>query len=161
MILAFRYRGEIRTLRDSEAVFRSLDDVIEQRQPGQDHARATWLFLANEGDQAPVSCLEVSLNLQNGFGGVVWFAGGREAKRIEEETGSDIGYYFWVSDSGRQVSFDPEVLSDPHAPSYFDPRGVLPVAEIRKVIEEYCRSAGDRPSVIRWVAGNQNGTRLE
>ncbi|MFJ7159221.1 Imm1 family immunity protein [Streptomyces sp. NPDC101118] len=155
-----RYRGETRSLSDSKDVSESFEDALQPQRALEGNVRATWLALENEGDQAPVTCLEVSINLKNGLGGAVWFAGGREAQRIEDETGSDMGYYFWVSESQEPLAFDPQVMSDFHAPSYFDPRGVIPVSHIRKVVAEYCQLAGGRPTCIEWVAGNQNGTRL-
>ncbi|MGO4462613.1 hypothetical protein AB4039_35800 [Streptomyces sp. M-16] len=160
MILAVRHRGETRYLRNLTEIAQSIDDVLDFRVRGEGDVRATWLYLEKEGDRAFVSCLEVSLNLRSGYGGAVWFAGGREAARIEGETGSDIGYYFWVSDNEMPPLDDPKVVSDPHNPSYFDYRGVLPVREIRLLVEEYCVSVGDRPAGFRWVVGNQNGTRL-
>ncbi|MGW0468476.1 Imm1 family immunity protein [Streptomyces sp. NPDC003027] len=161
MILAVHFRGETRYLRAAEEVSGSLDEILRPGQDGEAHVAATWLAFEREGDQAPVSFLDVGANLENGFGGAVWFAGGTEAKRIEDETGSDMGYYFWVSDTEEPPEFDPKVMSDPHVPSYFDPRGVLPLAKIRKVVEEFCQSQGSRPTEICWVAGNQDGTRLE
>lgn len=160
MILAIRHLGESRYLSQAAEVAKSIEDVFSLSESAEGDSRATWFFSRREGDQAFVSCLEVSLNLRTGYGGAVWFAGGREAKRIEEETGSDIGYYFWVSDNEAHPEVDPQIVSDPHSPSYFDYRGAFPVESVRSIVEEYCLASGDRPSVIHWVAGNQNGTRL-
>ncbi|MFF2852061.1 Imm1 family immunity protein [Streptomyces sp. NPDC058001] len=153
-------RGESRNLRDNEEVSTVLDELFRYGQDVEPDVEVTWLTLDDKGED-PVSMLDVSANLKTGFGGVVWQAGGREAERIERETGSDIGYYFWVSDIQEPPDFDPDVLSDSHVPSFFDPRGVFPVTEVRRVIEEYCQLLGSRPTRIQWVAGNQNGTRLD
>ncbi|MFD3442619.1 Imm1 family immunity protein [Streptomyces sp. NPDC058685] len=160
MRLAVHCRGERRNLRDAEEVSTVLDELFREGQNTEPDVSATWLIL-DDGGEDSISMLEVNVNLKSGFGGVVWHTGGREAERIERETGSDIGHYFWVSDAEESPELDPDVLSDFHAPSFFDPRGVLPVAEVRKVIEEYCQLRGSRPTRIRWVAGNQNGTRLD
>ncbi|MFJ8601360.1 Imm1 family immunity protein [Streptomyces shenzhenensis] len=160
MRLAVNLRGKRRNLRDDEEVSTVLDEFFRDGQCVESDVAATWLTLDDRGED-PVSILEVSANLKTGFGGVVWHAGGREAERLERETGNDIGRYFWVSDSKEPPESDPDVLSDAHVPSFFDPRGVLPLREIRKVIEEYCQLRGARPTRICWIAGNQNGTRLE
>ncbi|MFF8609534.1 Imm1 family immunity protein [Streptomyces sp. NPDC015346] len=41
------------------------------------------------------------------------------------------------------------------------PGGVLPLTEVRNAVEEFCKAGGRRPNGIRWVTGNQNGTRLD
>ncbi|MET9954406.1 Imm1 family immunity protein [Streptomyces sp. NPDC006339] len=161
MIPAVHFDGETRYLSTPDEVSESLDTVLRPGVGDENHVIATWLVYNDEKTQAPVSFLDVCANLEKGLGGVVWFAGGEEAARIEKETGSDMGHYFWVSDSGTLLDPDPEVLSDHYAPSYFDPRGVISIEAIRNAVESFCRSNGKRPSGIGWVAGNQNGTRFD
>ncbi|WP_345982113.1 Imm1 family immunity protein [Streptomyces sp. DSS69] len=163
MILAVHHLSQTRSLRDSEDVLRSFDEAFEYH-PGEEvHAQATWLVFEEEGASVPVSMLEVSANLENGLGGVVWFAGWNDANRFKEnpeDLQDDLGEYFWVSDVEKPPAFDPEVISDHDSALYFDPRGVLPVTEIRSVVEEFSQLMGNRPTRISWLPGRQDGSRL-
>lgn len=162
MILAFDHLGETRRIDGPEDVSRSLDEVFGTAPGAETHVKAEWVFLEDEGDQTPISMLEVSANMQNGLGGVVWFAGWNDAGRFKKDPGDqqdDLGDYFWLSDTDNPPDSDPEVMSDHYSPLYFDPRCVLSIAEIRKVVEEYCRIQGNRPAGINWVAGTQGGSR--
>lgn len=163
MILALHHLGETRYLKSAQDVLGSLDEVFSCL-PGQEiHVQATWLFFEKEEADSPVSMLEVSANLENSLGGAVWFAGWDEARRFKndpEDPQDDLGEYFWVSDAKREPSFDPQVLSDHDSALYFDPRGVLPITEIRSVVEEFYQLTGNRPTAIDWLPGRQDGSRL-
>ncbi|MFS8202739.1 Imm1 family immunity protein [Streptomyces sp. CWNU-52B] len=89
----------------------------------------------------------------------MWFAGWEHGARYKQHPENGPVDHPWVSDGENTPPFDPEVLSDAHCPSYFDPRGVLPVADVRKAVEEYCASLGERPAHINWVPGELNGSR--
>ncbi|MDH6554957.1 hypothetical protein M2160_009330 [Streptomyces sp. SAI-117] len=162
MILAFDHRDESRFLDGPRDVARSLDEVFKKNPDSSVHVKAEWVFLESATDQNPASILEVSANLEHGLGGVVWFAGWNDARRFKqnpEDQQDDLGDHFWLSDSENPPNFDPEVMSDHYSPLYFDPQCVLPIAEIRKVVEEYCRIEGNRPTGIKWVPGTQGGSR--
>ncbi|GEB60120.1 Imm1 family immunity protein [Streptomyces gardneri] len=161
MIVAVHFNEETRFLRSPEEVQDSLREVFRPGIGDENHVKAVWLTFDREEEKTPIGFLDVSANLESDLGGIVWFVSDSEAERIESETGSDMGNHFWVSDSGRSREGGSTVLSDHYAPSYFDPRGVLPLTEVRKAVEEFCQSQGRRPSGIRWVTGNQNGTRLD
>ncbi|MER5312951.1 Imm1 family immunity protein [Streptomyces sp. NPDC002773] len=161
MISAVNFNGEKRYLRDAEEVLDSLGEVLRPGVGDENHVKAVWLAFEREEDKAPVSFLDVSANLEVDLGGIVWFASDSEARRIEMETGSDMGNYFWVSESETVPQGEFPVFSDHYAPSYFDPRGVLSLADVRKAVEEFCQTGGSRPNGIRWVTGNQNGTWLD
>ncbi|MFF1417330.1 Imm1 family immunity protein [Streptomyces sp. NPDC058280] len=159
MITALYFRGKLRFLNHPKDVSVSLDDVFTVSEGQRTDVKASWLAMGSEESQNPVSMLEVSANLKNGLAGAVWFAGWEEGVRFKKHPADNLADHAWTSDSGKPQTFDPEVLSDAHCPSYFDPRGVLPVADICKVIEEYRESLGDRPTRINWVAGELNGSR--
>ncbi|WP_327166752.1 Imm1 family immunity protein [Streptomyces zaomyceticus] len=159
MIVAVHTNGETENFPSVQEAIESVDSVLHALDGGL-KASATWLAI-DEGTEAPKSFLEVTADAEKNIAGAVWFAGDEEAQRIENEEGSDRGNYFWVSDSGRGPETDVTLLSDPHAPSYFDPRGILSIPEVSKAVEEFCLSGGNLPSSIRWVAGNQNGTRID
>lgn len=161
MILAFDHLGETHCLNNPEDVSESLDDLFRVDPEGKIHARAEWVFLEKEGDLNPVSMLEVSANLKHGLGGVVWsvWEDARRFKKNPEDPQDDLGDHFWLSDSRNPPNFDPEVLVDHQGARYFDPRGVLPLSEIREVVEEYFRLLGNRPTRINWVSGTQDGVR--
>ncbi|MFF0015267.1 Imm1 family immunity protein [Streptomyces sp. NPDC005374] len=163
MILSFDHLGATRQLNGPEDVSRSLDEVFNRDPDSDIRVKAEWVFLESEGDQAPVSILEVSANIESCFGGVVWFAGWDDARRFKrnpEDQQDDLGDHFWLSDSENPPKIDPEVMSDHYSPLYFDPQCVLPIAEVRKVVEEYCEIEGNRPTGIQWVAGTQGGSRF-
>ncbi|MFF4169319.1 Imm1 family immunity protein [Streptomyces sp. NPDC001744] len=153
--------GKTRHLRSFGEFSSSLDEVFSLKTGNENHVKAAWLALAQEGDAAPVSFLDVSANLNISLGGAVWFTGDAESERIRKETKSDIGDHFWVSEGDRVPEGDTTVFSDHYAPSYFDPRGLIPLDHLRKVIEEFFRTGGNRPNSVHWVAGNQNGTRFD
>ncbi|MFJ4967169.1 Imm1 family immunity protein [Streptomyces sp. NPDC088729] len=163
MILAMHHLGKTQIIGNPESAIECFDG-FSLYEPGREkHVQATWLALEEEGASAPLSMLEVSANLENGLGGAVWFAGWNDAKGFKEDSGdleSDLGDYFWVSDAESPPGFDPEVLSDHDSALYFDPRGVIPVTQIRSAVEEFCQSMGRRPTCTKWVPGRQDGSRL-
>ncbi|WP_428836559.1 Imm1 family immunity protein [Streptomyces graminearus] len=63
-----------------------------------------------------------------------------------------------MSKSSNPPGFDPMVMTDYYSPSYLDPRNAIPLHSVRKVVEAYLRSSGERPSIIDWVPGKQNGS---
>ncbi|MGW8981652.1 Imm1 family immunity protein [Streptomyces parvus] len=163
MILAMHHLGrtqKIERLEDSLEHF----DNLSLRKPGrEEHVQATWLVLEEEGASTPLSMLEASVNLEHELGGVVWFAGWNDAKIFKEDSDNpqgDLGDYFWVSDAESPPHFDPQVLSDHDSALYFDPRGVIPVTQIRATVAEFCQSMGHRPACTKWVPGRQDGSRL-
>lgn len=107
-------------------------------------------------DWWPDNVLQVAVNSETGYGGLVWYATqGRISK-------SDISEYIWVSDNPNPPDFDPRVVSDPGVPYFFDPRSTLPADQVRAALEEFCRLGdGDRPESIGWVHGEMNGQRRD
>jgi hypothetical protein len=157
--MAFHFRGKHRFLRDSQDVSKSLNEAFGIDPKTGTNVKASWLAMSSEEGGNPNSMLEVSANLKNGLVGAVWFAGWDGGVQFQKYPEDDLADHPWISDSENTPPFDPEVLSDAHCPSYFDPRGVLPVAEVRKAINEYCESLGHRPTMINWVPGELNGSR--
>ncbi|MEU5310729.1 Imm1 family immunity protein [Streptomyces sp. NPDC021562] len=119
------------------------------------------LFMFAEGchsesvrDWWPDNTLQVAVNSETGYGGLVWFA------TQERVTKNEISEYIWVSNNPSPPEFDPRVVSDPGVPYFFEPRSALPVDQIRAALEEFCRlGTGDRPECIEWVHGEMNGQR--
>ncbi|MFD8767103.1 Imm1 family immunity protein [Streptomyces mirabilis] len=107
-------------------------------------------------DWWPDNTLQVAVNLESGYGGLVWFVTQERAMKDE------ISEHIWVSDNPNPPDFDPRVVSDPGVPFFFDPRSALPIDRVRAALEEFCRhETGDRPECIRWVHGEMNGQRYE
>ncbi|MEF9886086.1 MULTISPECIES: Imm1 family immunity protein [unclassified Streptomyces] len=105
-------------------------------------------------DWWPDNCLQVAVNSESGYGGLVWSA---NQDRI---TRDEISEHIWVSDNPNPPDFDPRVVSDPGVPYFFDPRSTLPVNQIRAALEEFCRNeSGNRPECVAWVHGELNGER--
>ncbi|MFI8200921.1 Imm1 family immunity protein [Streptomyces sp. NPDC085942] len=163
MILAVHHLGQTRKIEHPEDALEHFDNLSLPKPGGEKYVQGTWLVFAEEGAGSPLSMLEASINLENSLGGVVWFAGWNDAKTFKENSEnpqSDLGDHFWVSDAEISPDFDPEVLSDHDSALYFDPRGVIPVTQIRSAVEEFCQSMGHRPNCTKWVPGRQDGSRL-
>lgn len=159
MIMAFHFRGQLHFLRKPEDVAASLSEAFNAHQVKGLDVKASWLAMVSEENQSPMSMLEVSANLKNGLAGAVWFAGWDESARFKRYPTDDLVDHPWISQNETPPSFDPEVLSDAHCPSYFDPAGVLPITMVSSAIEEYCALMGSRPECINWVPGELNGSR--
>ncbi len=105
-------------------------------------------------DWWPDNTLQVAVNSETGYGGLVWFA------TQERVTKDGISEHIWVSDNSSPPDFDPRVVSDPGVPYFFDPISALPLDRVRAALEEFCRlGTGDRPECIEWVHGEMNGQR--
>ncbi|GAA1228846.1 hypothetical protein GCM10009665_19090 [Kitasatospora nipponensis] len=106
-------------------------------------------------DSWPDNCLAVSVNASSGYGGLVWFFNGGKSGRkggVYDRT--------WVSDNPAPPDFDPRVVSDPGHPLFHDPASTLPVAQVRRAVEEYGHNGtGDRPECIGWIGGGMSGQR--
>jgi hypothetical protein len=108
----------------------------------------------NVRDWWPDNILQVSVNSETGYGGLVWFATQERVRKGE------ISEFIWVSDNPSPPDFDPRVVSDPGVPYFFDPRSAIPLDQVQAALEEYCRlGVGDRPECIKWVEGEINGQR--
>jgi hypothetical protein len=124
--------------------------------PGED-ARFMFSGRRHTGDgEWPDNYLVVAVNSATGYGGLIWYV----TKDFPRKGG--IYDHIWVSDNPQPPDFDPRVVSDPCEPAFHDPRSTLPVSEVRKALEEFCRTGtGDRPQSIAWVEGWMNGHRLD
>lgn len=106
-------------------------------------------------DWWPDNTLQVSVNSQTGYGGLVWYA--TQARASRDEVSENI----WVSDNKCPPDFDPRVVADPGIPKFFDPQSAIPIAMVRSALEEFCLLAtGDRPECVEWVRGDMNGERF-
>ncbi|MFE2413903.1 Imm1 family immunity protein [Kitasatospora sp. NPDC059408] len=155
MILTIHVDGESRRPKTRQEEDRLIGRVLGGLKYG-DNAWFALDFNRADEESFPDSALIVSVNTSTGFGGVVWLTSRNYPKQG--------GVYdsVWVSDNPAPPTSDPNVLSEPHAPIVMDPASTFPVAELRKVIEEFCRDkTGERPSCIGWVAGNIGGERAD
>ncbi|MFC1400943.1 MULTISPECIES: Imm1 family immunity protein [Streptacidiphilus] len=120
---------------------------------------ATFMFAARRHSELvrdwwPDNALQIAVNSETGYGGLVWYA---TQERISKD---EISEYIWVSDNPNPPDFDPRVVSDSGVPYFFDPRSTLPIIRIRAALEEFCRlGTGNRPESIEWVHGEMNGQR--
>lgn len=102
----------------------------------------------------PENNLRVAVNGATGYGGLVWFVNGNGSRH------GGIYDHVWVSDNPEPPDFDPGVVTDTHVAAYLDRRSVVPLAKVREVVEEFCRTGtGDRPEGISWVRSDANGIR--
>ncbi|MET8539084.1 Imm1 family immunity protein [Kitasatospora sp. NPDC004799] len=119
--------------------------------------RNAW-FVFNEDEAGPSSdsTLMVAMDREAGYGGLVWCVSLRYPKR------GGIYACTWVTDNPSPPEDDPKVISDAWTPVFMEPATVLPLPEVRKALEEFCREGtGDRPTCVGWVKGHLNGSRVE
>ena len=111
---------------------------------------------AGSGVDWPDNLLRVAASGSTGYGGLIWSVSRKHPVK------GGIFDHVWVSDNPAPPDFDPRVVSDPGAPRFHDPRSVLPLAQVREAVEEFCRTGtGMRPESVRWVRGQLSGERLE
>ncbi|MBD0673642.1 Imm1 family immunity protein [Streptomyces sp. CBMA156] len=102
------------------------------------------------------SVLMVAMDREAGYGGLVWSVSLSFSRR------EGIDGCTWVTDNPSPPAGDPKVISDMWTPVFMEPATVLPLPEVRKVLEEFCRArTGDRPSCVGWVKGHMNGSCVE
>ncbi|WP_299539000.1 Imm1 family immunity protein [uncultured Streptomyces sp.] len=127
---------------DAVAVFQVVDDVIF------DTAR----------DSAPDNVLTIGIDPTSGYGGLIWYCDGPLARHISAEFGHDVAYSAWVPLNPSPPDVDPEVVSEPGCPTFFDRTSVLPLPVIRSVVEQYFREGtGFRPTQVQWTKGHFTG----
>ncbi|MFB7501557.1 Imm1 family immunity protein [Streptomyces sp. NPDC056161] len=96
--------------------------------------------------------LYVSVNTKNGYGALKWWTN----KVPDGAPEGDISRFIWTSGNPNPPSFDPELISDPGTPSYYPPEAAIPVTQVRKVLEEFCRTrTGARPESVSWLLLDQ------
>ncbi|MFF7216351.1 Imm1 family immunity protein [Streptomyces sp. NPDC008238] len=106
----------------------------------------------------PNNFLMVSLNRETGYGGLIWFVNAGYPGPDPDEVLDNI----WVSDNPNPPAFDPEVISNPGEPYWFEPRSTLPAADIEAAVEEFCRvRTGIRPECVQWTLGEVSGRRAD
>ncbi|GAA4978550.1 hypothetical protein GCM10025331_86920 [Actinoplanes utahensis] len=134
----------------------------EQRSwaPGRGAGDETDFFFVEGGlipsRQAPNSTLMVRVNASTGLGALIWFVNTLRA----DASGRQDDQWIWVTDNADPADDDPLVAAEPHELIGVGPSVVLPVAEIRAAVEEYCRAGtGERPGSVSWVHGNNLGER--
>jgi hypothetical protein len=109
---------------------------------------------SNPSARWPSRQLRVAVNLDTGFGGLIWHA--------LRGSGSDpVASRVWVSDNQNPPDADPMVVSDTHVPIFLARRSVLPVSRIGEAVKEFCcGGTGARPECIEWAEGQVNGLLL-
>ncbi|MFF3115460.1 Imm1 family immunity protein [Kitasatospora sp. NPDC057904] len=155
MILTIHVDGESHHPKTRQEEDRLIGRVLADLKYG-DNAWFALDFNRTDEESFPDSALVASVNTSTGFGGVIWLASRNYPRKG--------GVYdsIWVSDNPVPPAVDPNVLSEPHTPIVMDPASTFPVAELRKVIEEFCRDkTGERPGCISWVVGNIGGERTD
>jgi len=102
----------------------------------------------------PSRQLRLAINLDTGFGGLIWYA-------LHRSTEDPLSQRVWVSDNPTPPDFDPKVISDTHVPIFLARRSVLPMLRIEEAVEEFCLGGtGARPESIDWAEGQVNGLLL-
>ncbi|MER7280756.1 Imm1 family immunity protein [Dactylosporangium sp. NPDC000244] len=144
-----------------------MDDVVTLlRSDGRsaDSSHVALLMLAERRhtseirDWWPDNYLQVSINPDTGFGGLIWWVSpSRAAATLNEDD-----EFVWVLNNPEPPSIDPRVVADPGFVSLFSPRSVLPIPQLRSVLEEFCSvGTGDRPRSVEWAKGDLSGRRLD
>lgn len=107
------------------------------------------------GDDWPNNLLRVAINTSTGYGALTWYA--HESFPIKGIRPGSV----WVSDNPSPPDFDPRIIADGHTGDWHDPRNALPLGDIRRALEEYCRTGtGTRPESVAWLEGDFAGRRV-
>jgi hypothetical protein len=159
--------GEYRYAENPDAMLRLVDDVVTLlRSDGRsaDSSHIALLMLAEKRHRSetrdwwPDNYLQVSLNPDTGFGGLMWWVSPSRAAATQDEDDE----YVWLLDNLEPPSTDPEVVAEPGFVLFFSPRSVLPIPQVRAALEEFCLvGTGDRPRCVGWAKGDLNGRRLD
>ncbi len=100
--------------------------------------------------------LRVGANCETASGGIVWMAGTAHERR------GAIAGQVWVSHGGAPGPVRADVVADPHVPTFFSERSVLPISRVRDVLDEFVmEDSGERPRSVTWVAGQLDGSRMD
>jgi hypothetical protein len=100
--------------------------------------------------------LRVGANCETASGGIVWMAG-----TVHQRHGATAGQV-WVSDGGAPGPVRADVVADPHVPTFFSERSVLPIGRVQEVLDEFVvEDSGERPRSVSWVAGRLDGSRMD
>ena len=84
-------------------------------------------------------------------GGVVWIAG------TAHERHCALAGQVWVPDGGGPGPLRADVVADPHVPTFFSERSVLPISQVREVLDEFVmEDSGERAQSVSWVAGGRS-----
>jgi hypothetical protein len=161
MILSIHTDAPV-VLADEHEVAEAIDRTLTTRSSSLGCDTVSFLFRRADNPERTEASLTVTVNHDNGYGGLVWYADGNTAKRLAETKGEEFSDSIWVSTNPSPPEFEPEILSDPWAPAYIHRTSALPLAALRSALEEFCaEGTGDRPTCIEWVEGNFDGTLLE
>lgn len=127
-----------------------------------------WLWVAAAPSPAPrpdspemplgvdLGLLRVGANCETASGGIVWMAGTAHERHVA--TAGQV----WVSDGGAPGPVRADVVADPHVPTFFSERSVLPISQVREVLAEFVmEDSGERPRSVSWVAGQLDGSRMD
>jgi hypothetical protein len=167
MILTANLFGDYRYADTAEQKVELIDEILRSlRSDGQRPETSSTVLLmlaerrhSNETrDWWPDNYLKVSLNLDTGYGGLIWWVSPDRADATQDEDDE----YVWILDNPEPPSGNPSVLSDPGFPLFFSPRSVLPMSRVRAALEEFCLvGTGARPTCVAWTKGDLNGRRLD
>jgi hypothetical protein len=106
-------------------------------------------------DNLPDNWLRLSLNPDSSYGAFIWCVNSVVANESQHSDDK----FVWLSYNANPPTFDPEVVADPHLPSYFNRHSAFPTPVVITVVEEYCRAGtGRRPETIDWVHGELDGS---
>ncbi|GHH19952.1 Imm1 family immunity protein [Streptomyces rubradiris] len=109
-----------------------------------------------------VKVLGIGLDYTSGYGALLWYCDGEFRKEVAALSGAEVTEHVWVSRNPSPPAADPQVVRDPWNPSYFNRISVLPLDDVRPVVEEYFReSTGLRPTGVQWVKGHFTGELYE
>ncbi|MEU0443837.1 Imm1 family immunity protein [Streptomyces sp. NPDC006186] len=138
-----------------------LDEIFhEEKKTG--YMTAECQVIHGSDPEIPENVLQVGIDYESGYGAVLWYCDGEMRERVAVDSSPDVAEHVWVSWNPSPPEVDPQVLSDPWCPSYFNRISAIPLDVFRSVIEEYFRSGtGFRPEGVQWVKGQFTGELYE
>ncbi|GHB10075.1 Imm1 family immunity protein [Streptomyces termitum] len=149
-------------LPDVNAMAEAIDRTLTTRASGLSCDTVSFLYRKGESPAHTEASLTVTVNHDNGYGGLVWYVDGETARRLAGSTGQEVADSVWVSANSNPPEFEPKILVDPWAPTYIHRTCAFPVEVLRVALGEFCANGnGDRPTCIEWTQANFDGTLLE
>lgn len=138
-----------------EAALNAVQDLDATRveATGMHPGTIVWFSHGGWGVADGVPSLTVATNFAAGLGALTWIS----AIEVRGVKGS------WVSDAQDPPRVDPLIVADPGRPTFHHPRSCIPLADVQKVVLEFCQKQdGSRPFSVPWVeSAAESGRRLD
>ncbi|SDX53676.1 Immunity protein Imm1 [Saccharopolyspora shandongensis] len=120
---------------------------------------AGWLQFGRDvaADQPGDHQLRVVADPGSGYAALLWFLN----VDPEDHLGDPLAQHLWVTFNPAPPLEAPRLASDYDTDHYHDRFTVIPIEQAREALREFCRSGGQRPTSVQWVAGDYYGRIMQ